>query len=219
LLLILAISCVHACHKPQGRLQDILAGMPEAQLREPGIFQASPDLLIRRVNLQGQIRTAIALAPPKRLALRTSTEPVHFAIGILPQYWDQHQRPVQFRIIAGNQVLWQEVLNPALDLTQRGWQEVELGNLNLTAPAELSADALDFGALVTEPHLEKEPARPAVIFILVDALRPSHLSAYGYSRPTSPNLDALSRSGVRFENAITASVFTHTSVASIFTGD
>jgi len=218
LLLILAISCVHACHKPQGRLQDILAGMPEAQLREPGILQASPDLLIRRVNLQGQIRTAIALAPQKPLPIHLPSGSAHFAIGILPQYWEHHPQSVRFQILVGDQVIWQKNLYPALDLSQRGWQEVELGNLNLTAPAELSADAADFGALVTEPHLEKEPARPAVIFILVDALRPSHLSAYGYSRPTSPNLDALSRSGVRFENAVTASVFTLTSVASIFTG-
>jgi arylsulfatase A-like enzyme len=215
----LTVAALGACRKPTpANLADLLRAMPEAYLREQTSFPPTPDLLVRRVNLQGQIRTAIVLAPNQELAFPTSPAPLHFAIGLLPQSWERLARPVRFQLRAGPQVIWQKVLDPARDLTQRGWQEVELAPGNLPAEARLATDAADFGALVTEPHSSQEPARPAVIFILVDALRPSHLSAYGYSRPTSPNLDALAQSGVRFDNAVTASVFTLTSVASIFTG-
>ncbi len=42
-------------------------------------------------------------------------------------------------------------------------------------------------------------ARPAnVILLVVDALRPDHLSAYGYPLPTSPAIDRLAREGTLF---------------------
>jgi len=61
------------------------------------------------------------------------------------------------------------------------------------------------------------PARPNVIVLLVDALRPDHLGCYGYSRDTSPNIDALGSDSVVFTQAVSHSTFTKVSVASIFT--
>jgi choline-sulfatase len=43
-----------------------------------------------------------------------------------------------------------------------------------------------------------------ILFIDIDTLRPDHLGCYGYSRSTSPNIDRLARSGVRFENCYVA---------------
>ncbi|HSD28752.1 MAG TPA: sulfatase, partial [Vicinamibacteria bacterium] len=59
--------------------------------------------------------------------------------------------------------------------------------------------------------------RPHVFVYLVDALRADHLGCYGYSRPTSPNVDALAREATVFR-AIAPSSWTKASVASLFTG-
>ena len=39
-----------------------------------------------------------------------------------------------------------------------------------------------------------------ILFIDIDTLRPDHLGCYGYHRETSPNLDRLAETAVRFEN-------------------
>jgi arylsulfatase A-like enzyme len=61
-------------------------------------------------------------------------------------------------------------------------------------------------------------ARPNVLLITVDTLRPDHLGCYGYARPTSRSIDALARRGVVFRTAITAAGRTVQSFPSILTG-
>lgn len=43
-----------------------------------------------------------------------------------------------------------------------------------------------------------------MIYFDIDSLRPDHLSVYGYTRPTSPNIDQIARSGVVFQNCYTS---------------
>jgi len=62
------------------------------------------------------------------------------------------------------------------------------------------------------------PGSPNILVIVVDTLRADHLSSYGYSRATSPNIDRLARSGVLFENAIASSSWSLPSHASLVTG-
>ena len=57
-----------------------------------------------------------------------------------------------------------------------------------------------------------------VILLSIDTLRSDHLGAYGYSRPTSPVLDALARDGVRFTESRAASSWTIPSHATMLTG-
>ena len=62
------------------------------------------------------------------------------------------------------------------------------------------------------------PGAPNVVIMVLDTLRADHLSAYGYARPTSPNIDRIANQGVLFENAISASSWTLPSHASLLSG-
>jgi arylsulfatase A-like enzyme len=59
---------------------------------------------------------------------------------------------------------------------------------------------------------------PNLVIITIDTARADHLSAYGYPKPTTPNLDNLARRGVLFETAIAPAPWTLPSFASVFTG-
>jgi hypothetical protein len=57
-----------------------------------------------------------------------------------------------------------------------------------------------------------------ILLLSVDALRADHVSAYGYGRPTTPNIDALAAEGTLFEAAYCPTPHTSYSVASMMTG-
>ncbi len=59
---------------------------------------------------------------------------------------------------------------------------------------------------------------PNLLIVVMDTVRADHLSAYGYSRATSPNFDRLAREGALFENAISTSSWTLPAHASLLTG-
>lgn len=64
----------------------------------------------------------------------------------------------------------------------------------------------------------KNPDRPNILLIIMDATRADHLSCYGYSRRTTPNIDRIARKGVRFKQAISVAPWTVPTHASMFTG-
>jgi choline-sulfatase len=59
---------------------------------------------------------------------------------------------------------------------------------------------------------------PSVLLITIDTLRADHLGAYGYSRRTSPRMDALAAEGTLFEQAYTYWPKTRGSFVAIMTG-
>jgi arylsulfatase len=61
-------------------------------------------------------------------------------------------------------------------------------------------------------------AGPNLVLITIDALRADHVGAWGHSRATTPRLDALMASGLRFERAVAQAPWTLPSLASIHTG-
>jgi arylsulfatase A-like enzyme len=67
------------------------------------------------------------------------------------------------------------------------------------------------------PAVTPLPAKSNILLITVDTLRADHLSAWGYSRPTSPAIDRLAAEGVRFDQATVQWPKTTPSFASIFT--
>lgn len=90
-----------------------------------------------------------------------------------------------------------------------------------------AAAILGIGIFVVRPSFSETrlraaapppPGAPNIVFITLDTVRADHLSSYGYSRPTTPNIDRFARTGVLFENAIAPSSWTLASHASMFTG-
>jgi arylsulfatase A-like enzyme len=65
----------------------------------------------------------------------------------------------------------------------------------------------------------REPAGRPILLVVVDTLRADRLSLYGYSRPTSTQLDHRSRAGRIFERALATSPWTAPSFGSLFTGE
>ena len=59
---------------------------------------------------------------------------------------------------------------------------------------------------------------PDIVFLVLDTQRADRLSCYGYSLPTSPNLDRLAADATQFNRAIAAAQWTVPSHASMFTG-
>jgi len=64
------------------------------------------------------------------------------------------------------------------------------------------------------------PRREAVnvLLLVMDTQRADHLSTYGYSRPTSPSIEALAREGIVFRHAMAPSSWTLPSHAGMMTG-
>jgi len=68
------------------------------------------------------------------------------------------------------------------------------------------------------PIVSKTTTQPNVIVLVMDTVRADHLSVYGYGRETTPNLKKLAEDSAVYERAISASDFTLTSHATLFTG-
>lgn len=59
--------------------------------------------------------------------------------------------------------------------------------------------------------------KPNVVFIILDAARAQNFGCYGYARATTPNIDAMAKEGVVFENAFTPVVYTLAAMSSVWT--
>jgi arylsulfatase A-like enzyme len=70
----------------------------------------------------------------------------------------------------------------------------------------------------TKPRLVAAGNRLNVLLVTIDTLRADHLGAYGYRRATSPNIDALARRGVTFDEAYTYWPKTRGSFVALHTG-
>lgn len=102
----------------------------------------------------------------------------------------------------------------------RNWKgrgrEVLRGRLKIAGLS--AAAAIIFGSLLFLWPVPHGNHGPNLLIIGADSIRPDLLSAYGYSRPTSPALDALAKKGVRFEQVYSQLPRTFPAWVNIFTG-
>ena len=91
-----------------------------------------------------------------------------------------------------------------------------LGRILGTVMAVSLLAACAVGLLSCGPSAQ--PPRYNVLLITLDTMRADHLGCYGYTKPTSPRLDALAAESVVFDRAIVQAAVTPVSHASILTG-
>ncbi len=89
-----------------------------------------------------------------------------------------------------------------------------LSNSHSSSVALPPADPVDQSA----PDRPLGGQRPNILFLVLDTQRVDRLSCYGYTKPTSPNLDRFAQGATRFNRAIAAAQWTIPSHASMFTG-
>jgi arylsulfatase A-like enzyme len=98
-----------------------------------------------------------------------------------------------------------------------GWQKRLRANVPGVRPPDPSVVPLttveDTGWLVS-----RREELPDLLVVVLDAARADHFPMYGYPRDTTPHLAELARGGLLFENVFSASSFTLTSTATLFTG-
>ncbi len=95
-----------------------------------------------------------------------------------------------------------------------------MGSMNRRAFLGCSAAVLAGGCGTRNTPALKQPLpeHPNFIVFLSDTLRADHLSCYGFTRPTTPNIDEFSRSAVLFEQCFAAATWTLPATASLLTG-
>lgn len=62
----------------------------------------------------------------------------------------------------------------------------------------IGISGISFVFLFTFLYLKYVSYRPNIVLITIDALRPDHLSCYGYERKPSPNIDKIAKEGTMF---------------------
>ncbi len=98
-----------------------------------------------------------------------------------------------------------------IDLSPRMGQKVRVYFQTEGQPDSL---ACWFNPRITVPRPDSRP----VILISLDTLRADHVGAYGYARPTTPNIDALAADSAVFLNTFAPSPWTLPSHISLMTG-
>ena len=92
----------------------------------------------------------------------------------------------------------------------------------LGQPGVVQPGAGVFGADAPDVTKDAQASAPCpgcdVVLITVCSLRKDHLGAYGFASDVSPAIDALSKQGVRYERAYSASNFTLASLTAVLTG-
>lgn len=181
----------------------------------------------RRVTLNAQTHEAIIGPPPAwRFTVPPSAQFEAYA-GLSPSATGRSEGVfrVYLREGAGEEILLAEAsVQPVkkrgytplrADLSRFAGREVTLRFDSETTPAHMAVSSV-WGNPIVYDRSRKE--RPPVILISIDTLRADHVSAYGYDRATTPNLDRFAQEAVLFENAFCQETYTLSSHMTMLTG-
>jgi arylsulfatase A-like enzyme len=105
-----------------------------------------------------------------------------------------------------------------------GWHRGGIGNPPPASTAALPVPPPTDGGQgrpmesATPVRVSASAARPNIVLLTIDALSAPHMSLYGYSRPTTPELGQFAQGAVTFDRAYANGNFTTPGVATILTG-
>jgi arylsulfatase A-like enzyme len=192
--------------------------------------------LPRQVTLNGRTHDALPAAPQAWSVELPPAPTLDVALGLAARGWESlNTDGVRFLVRLSPpdgpvETVLDRVLSPVENIADRAWRRaaVDLGaHAGKRVRLEFSVDPVgntagDYAFWGNPMVYGRAPAPDGlavpVVLISCDTMRADHLSCYGYSRPTSPNLDALAADAVLFENAFTSEVWTPTSHMTMFTG-
>ena len=109
---------------------------------------------------------------------------------------------------------------PAADIPRTASPKIRKAARPILAAAALVVIAAALYVIVLRPAKVRivRGAKMNVLLITLDTTRADRLGCYGYSKAKTPNLDAIARNGILFENAYSPVPLTLPSHASIMTG-
>ena len=178
------------------------------------------------------VRASLPAAPPSRFRFVTDVPPdgrLVLAAGIPGRYAEASaiEFVVNVRHRGRDETVLSRLVDPANRESDRGWVPLEADlskhagrgvEIILETRGFERSDDSDRAFWGTPTIATARDARaPLVVVYLVDALRASHLSLYGYSRDTAPELTRFAQDAVVFDQAIATAPWTKPSVASLFT--
>jgi len=194
--------------------------------------RAAPELAAP-VELANETRKALTMDLASRLELEVGlpNEPIlSFAIGASSPGRPTLLVPVVFRVsVDGTEVFREEIRRAqgvkwfprVVDLGPRDRKTARVVLEALRGEGGIEGAGSHVAAHWGTPVVRTRHQRPdtaALILISIDCLRADHVGAYGYSRLTTPNLDAFARKAILFRDAMAASSYTLPTHASMLTG-
>lgn len=191
------------------------------ELRRP----ASPLLgpLVRRAQagtaLGFRNMTGLAAPPEGRYLFDVRLPPdqvLRLSIGHEP---GANAAAMEFEVTADDQPLFKGVVPPDGDFHDFEWKlpSSPRARIGLQARAAPGSKGAHRGLWLT-PRVMGRTSAPNIVLFTMDAVRADHLSAWGYGRDTSPNLDRLLKFGTRFDASTAQAGSTWESMTSLLTG-
>ena len=99
------------------------------------------------------------------------------------------------------------------------WRHAKAGSRKASVvTAAVALAALASASLARRPERAVDPARPNILVLVVDSLRPDRVDGSARALRTAPRLASLFHSAVRFTDARTPCALTYPAIASLLTG-
>ncbi|MGH9332781.1 MAG: sulfatase-like hydrolase/transferase, partial [Vicinamibacteria bacterium] len=194
------------------------------------------------ILLGGEARPALVAPTPAEFRYRLEVPQralLTFAVGIATEPGVEAEGKValggrmRFTVRAGEKNAEEVVFDRAIHVSRRDRWLPQTDDLKRYAGREVwlvfqtefpayepAEGLLPIAGVFGEPVLHDRSAyrnSTGVVLVSIDTLRRDHLSLYGYSRRTTPGLEALARQSVVFEDAVSTSSWTLPAHASLMT--